>query len=135
MRETRNAQASVFDFYSEHDKGKQLKALSDLLDQHPSILTLIEHDFSKHDVANTGAKGLSLESIFRCLILKLALRASYRALEFALSDSPSYRSFARLRGAEAPSRSALQATVRWVSPQTLHSIVSGAPTPLWSARM
>ena len=32
MRETRNAQASVFDLYSEHDKGKQLKALSDLLD-------------------------------------------------------------------------------------------------------
>jgi IS5 family transposase len=98
MRETRNAQASVFDFFSEHDKGKQFKALSDVLDQHPEILALIEQDFSKHDVASTGARGLSLESIFRCLILKLILNVSYRKLEFALSDSPTYRSFARLRG-------------------------------------
>ncbi|MFT5393623.1 MAG: IS5 family transposase [Gammaproteobacteria bacterium] len=85
-RETRNAQASVFDFYSEPDKGKQLKALSGLLDQHPSILMLIEHDFSKHDVANTGARGLSVESIFGCLVLKLTQGVSFRALEFALSD-------------------------------------------------
>lgn len=122
MRETRNAQASVFDFYSEHDKGKQLKALSDVLDQHPGILTLIEQDFSKHDVANTGARGLSLESIFRCLILKLTLGVSYRKLAFALSDSPTYRSFARLRGAQSPSSSALQATLRRMSPETLQNI-------------
>jgi hypothetical protein len=77
MRETRNAQSSLFDLYSEHDKGQQLKALSDVLDQHPSILALIERDFSKHDVAKTGARGLSLESIFRCLILKLILGVSY----------------------------------------------------------
>lgn len=122
MRETRNAQTSVFDFYSEHDKGKQLKALSDVLDQHPDILTLIEQDFSKRDVANTGALGLSLESIFRCLILKLILGISYRKLEFALSDSPTYRSFARLRGTQSPSRSALQATLRRMSPETLQNI-------------
>ena len=122
MRETRNAQTSIFDFYSEHDKGKQLKALSDVLDQHPGILTLIEQDFSKHDVASTGARGLSLESIFRCLILKLILGVSYRKLEFALSDSPTYRSFARLRGAQSPSRSALQATLRRMSPETLQNI-------------
>jgi IS5 family transposase len=78
VRETRNAQASIFDTYSQHDKGKQLKALSDLLDQHPGILTLIEQNFSKRDVAKTGARGLSLESIFSCLILKLTLCASYR---------------------------------------------------------
>jgi len=129
MRETRSAQASIFDFYSEHDKGKQLKALSDVLDQHLSILTLIEQDFSKHDIASTGARGLSLESIFRCLILKLVLGVSYRKLEFALCDSPTYRSFARLRGAQSPSRSALQATLRRVSPETLgninHLLMSG----------
>ncbi len=122
MRETRNAQASVFDFYSEHDTGKRLKELSDVLDQHPGIVTLIEQDFSKHDVANTGARGLSLESIFRCLILKLTLGVSYRKLEFALSDSPTYRSFARLRGAQSASRSALQGTLRRVSPETLQDI-------------
>jgi len=122
MRETRNAQASVFDFFSDHDTGKRLKALSQMLDEHPGILTLIERDFSKHDVADTGARGLSLESIFRCLVLKLILGLSYRKLEFSLSDSPTYRSFARLRGAQSPSRSALQGTLRRLSPETLESI-------------
>ena len=71
MRETRNAQSSIFEIYSEHDKGQQLKALSDVLDGHPEILRLMEQDFDKSDVARTGARGVSLESIFRCLILKL----------------------------------------------------------------
>jgi hypothetical protein len=57
-------------------KDQQLKALSDVLDQHASLLALVERDFSKHDVAKTGARGLSLESFFRCLILKLTLRVS-----------------------------------------------------------
>src|SRR5690606_14042865 len=101
---------------------RRLKELSGILDQHPGIETLIERDLSKHDVANTGARGLSLESIFRCLILKLILGVSYRRLEFALSDSPTYRSVARLRGSQSPSRSALQGTLRRVSPETLRDI-------------
>lgn len=122
MRESRNAQASIFDFYSEHDKGKQFKALSDLLDRQPAILSLIEQDFSRDAVAGVGARGLSLESIFRCLLLKLTLGVSYRQLEFDLSDSPTYRGFARLRGAQSPSRSTLQATIRRVRPATLQAI-------------
>ncbi|MFT5447334.1 MAG: IS5 family transposase [Gammaproteobacteria bacterium] len=47
MRETRSAQSSLFDWYSEHDKGQQLKALSDVLDQHPNILALIERELRK----------------------------------------------------------------------------------------
>ena len=122
MRETRNAQSNIFDFYSEHDRGRQLKGLSDVLEQHAGVLSLVEQDFDKHDVASTGARGLSLESIFRCLVLKLILGVSYRELEFVLSDSPTYRRFARLRGAQSPSRSALQATIRRVSPETLRGV-------------
>ena len=33
MRETRNAQVSIFDFYAEQELGYQLRALSDLLDE------------------------------------------------------------------------------------------------------
>ena len=122
MRETRNAQMSVFDFYSKHEKGRQLKALSDLLDRHSEVLQWVERDFNKPDVAKRGARGLSLESIFRCLILKLTQRMSYRELEFSVSDSPTYRSFARLRGEQSPSSSALQSTIRRLSPQTLAAI-------------
>lgn len=122
MRETRNAQQSIFDFYCEHEQGNQLKALSDVLDEHPDILSLIELDFDTSEVVDTGARGLSLESIFRCLLLKQILKVSYRKLAFHLCDSPTFRSFARLRSEQMPGHAALQATVRQVSPETVEKI-------------
>jgi len=38
MRETRTAQSSVFDFYSQHEFAEHLHKLSDVLDDHPEIL-------------------------------------------------------------------------------------------------
>lgn len=122
MRETRNAQTSIFDFYCNHEQGKQLEALSDLVDHYPDALSLIEQDFELQGVAQTGACGLSLESIFRSLLLKQILKVSYRKLAFHLCDSPTYRSFARLRDGQTPSHSALQGTVRRVSPDTVEKI-------------
>jgi IS5 family transposase len=122
MRETRNAQTIIFDFYAEHEHAQQLRKISDLLDEHPIILTLIARDFDKKETKKTGACGLSLESILRCLFLKQILRVSYRQLAFHLSDSPSYRAFARLRSEDSPSKSALQNTVRRISAETLHQI-------------
>lgn len=122
MRETRNAQPSIFDFYAEHEHAQQLREMSEMLDEHPIILTLVKQDFDKKQVANTGAYGLSLESILRCLLLKQILRVSYRQLAFHLSDSPSYRAFARLRSGHSPSKSVLQSSVRGISPETLEQI-------------
>jgi len=98
MRETRNAQMSVFDFYAKHELGKQLKDLSEILDEHPQLLSLIERDLREPGTASTGASGMSIESILRCLLLKQILGVSYNKLAFHLSDSLSYRTFARLKG-------------------------------------
>lgn len=122
MRETRIAQTSIFDRYAEHEYGRQLEQLSLLLDDHPEILELIGRDFDKADVASTGACGLSIESIFRCLVLKQITQLSYQKLAFHLCDSATYRTFARLKVKQSPSKSALQATVRRVRPETLSQI-------------
>lgn len=122
MRETRNAQGSIFDRYAEHEYGRQFEQLSLLLDDHPEILELIARDFDKADVARTGACGLSVESIFRCLVLKQITQLSYQKLAFHLCDSSTYRTFARLKVSQFPSKSALQATVRRVQPETLSQI-------------
>lgn len=122
MRETRNAQASIFDRYAEHEFGRQLERLSALLDCHPEILELIAKDFDKANVASTGACGLSIESIFRCLVLKQITQLSYQKLAFHLCDSATYRTFVRLKIKQSPSKSALQATVRRVQPETLAQI-------------
>lgn len=122
MRETRTAQLSIFDFYAEHEFGSRLQALSELLDEQPAMLTLIEQDLRNGDTACTGACGLSIESIFRCLLLKQILGVSYEKLAFHLSDSPTYRSFARLSRDQMPSRSGLQATIRRIAPETLQAV-------------
>ena len=119
MRETRNAQLSIFQIYAPHALGEQLKLLSDLLDEYPLMLDRVERDFRAPDTAATGANGLSVESVFRCLLLKQILKVSYEKLSFHLSDSPTYRTFARLHDDQFPSRSGLQSAIRHIRPETL----------------
>ena len=122
MRETRTTQASLFDLYATHEYGAQLKALSDLLDEQPTVLELISQELCSADVGRTGACGLSAESVFRCLLLKQILQVSYEQLAFCLSDSPTYRSFARLAAHQMPSRSGLQSTIRRISGGVLQQV-------------
>jgi IS5 family transposase len=122
MRETRILQASLFDNYSKHEFGNQLKALSDLLDEHAEILPLIEKDLVAPQVKKVGRCGLSVESVFRCLLLKQQLQVSYEQLSFHLSDSMTYRTFTRLPEGLSPSRSGLQSTIRSIRPETLKEV-------------
>jgi IS5 family transposase len=96
--------------------------MSDLLDRHPETLTLVAKDLVGESASNVGRCGLSLESIFRCLLLKQQLRVSYEQLSFHLSDSITYRSFTRLTHDSMPSRSGLQSTIRRIKPETLEAI-------------
>jgi len=122
MRENRTAQASIFDFYSQHEFGDFLAGLSCLLDDHPEILKLVEGDLVTAGAQPTGRKGLAVESIFRCLLLKQITGVSYEMLAFHLSDSLSYRTFARLDRDCRPGKSALQANIRRMTPATLQAV-------------
>lgn len=129
MRIIRNAQISIFEKYSEHEFGLRLKALSDILDAHPEILSLVAGDLIDKSASQVGRIGLSVESVFRCLLLKQQLQLNYETLAFHLSDSTTYRTFARLPHTLCPSRSALQATIRKIRPETLakaHELLTSA---------
>ena len=71
MRETRIAQASIFENYSKHEFGTRLQALSNRLDEHPEILLLVADDLIDASVAKVGRIGLSVENIFRWVFLIL----------------------------------------------------------------
>ncbi len=122
MRETRVAQISIFENYSQHELGIQLKQLSCILDRFPDILALLENDLIDKTCKPVGCIGLSVESIFRCLLLKQQLRCSYEQLAFYLSDCKSYRSFTRIPDTAFPSRSGLQSVIRKIKPDTLEAI-------------
>lgn len=128
MRITRLAQVSIFENYSEHEFGIQLKKLSTLLDEYPEILALVEQDLVVDtSLKPVGRNGLTVENIFRSLILKQPLQVSYEQLAFHLSDSMSYRTFVRLPDHVTPKKSCLQSTIRRIKPETLsqvHQILS-----------
>jgi len=119
MRETRNAQASIFEEYSNHEYGVRLRKLSKILDRHPGILDLVAADLIDPSVSAVGRIGLSAESVLRCLVLRQQLGFSFEQLAFHLSDSVTYRTFTRLPAHLSPSRSCLQSTIRSITPETL----------------
>ena len=122
MRVTRIAQRSIFEFYSEHDIGVQLRKLANILDEHPEILAVLEQDLVDKSLKPVGCSGLTVETIFRCLLLKQQLGLSYERLAFHLSDSMTFRTFARMPDHLNPKKSCLQSTIRKIKPDTLETV-------------
>lgn len=122
MRQTRTAQASIFELYAEHEIGERLSTLSTILDKNPDLLLPLEADLIDKSLSDTGRCGLTVESIFRCLLLKQQLQVSYDQLSFLLCDSVSYRTFTRLKVGQYPRKSSLQQTIRSIRPETLENV-------------
>lgn len=122
MRKYRRAQTSVYDYCGENEIGRQLQVISDLLDDYPQILDLLAKDLIDEDTLATGRRGLSVESVFRCLLLKQQFSLTYDSLEFFLQESPTYRTFAQLEQDQFPSRSALHSSIRQIQPETLKQV-------------
>jgi len=96
MRDKRTIQRSIFEQYAEHEIGRELEAMSDWPDLQPELLDWVGNDLRTHPVMATGRKGLTLDSVLRCAILKQYRQLSYDDLAFCLLDSLSCQSFARL---------------------------------------
>jgi len=112
MRKKCTDQVSIFDLFSNHDIGRELKAMSERLDGHREMLDWVARDLHLKDVYDTGRQGLPAESVLRCALLKQYRQLSYQELAFHVSDSASFQAFARLPGHLFPKKSALQNTSR-----------------------
>ena len=125
MRKTHHQQPSLIEPWLDLEHAKELQVISEILDKHPEINELILHDLQRTAGSHepTGAHGLSAEQVFRALFVKQLNGFSYRVLAFHLADSRSYQTFFRIGLGEAPpSKSALQATIKAVSAETLERI-------------
>lgn len=122
MREKRTIQHSIFEQYAEHEIGRELKAMSDWLDQHIDLLDWVAADIKQRNAGETGRKGLTVESVLRCAILKQYRQLSYEDLAFCLMDSTSCRTFARLTTAWSPKKAALQKCISAISDVTWEEI-------------
>ena len=88
MRQERTVQASLFDLFAEHEIGRELKAMSQWLDEHRELIGLVADDLRRHGVKETGRQGLPAESILRCGLLKQHRQLSYEELAFHLEIPP-----------------------------------------------
>ena len=70
----------------------------------------------------TGRKGLSIESVLRCAILKQYRQLSYEELVFCLMDSSSCQTFARLTRPWFPKKATLQSCISAISDVTWEKI-------------
>ena len=62
MRQERITQASLFDIFATHEIGRELKQISQWLDQHRPLLRLVSNDLRKRPVSPVALRGLTLPS-------------------------------------------------------------------------
>ena len=122
MREKRTVQSSIFELYAEHEIGKELKGMSEWLDENPDLVDWVAADVKDRNVEETGRKGLPVESVLRCAILKQYRQVSYEELVFCLMDSASCQAFARLPMGWFPKKTTLQQTISVISDVTWEEI-------------
>src|SRR5271168_3401883 len=122
MRQQRTIQASLFDLFAGHEIGRELKAMSQWLDEDRELIGPVAEDLRRHGVKETGRQGLSAESVLRCGLLKQHRQLSYEELAFHLEDSASFRAFARLPLSWTPKKSVLHMTISAIRAETWEAI-------------
>ena len=118
MRQERTVQASLFDLFAGHEIGRELKAMSAWLDDHPELSSLVAADLRRHRVKEIGRQGMPAEAVLRCALLKQHRQLSYQELAFHLEDSASFRAFARLPWSWSPQKSVLHKTISAIRAET-----------------
>ena len=122
MRQERIIQASIFDVFAPHEIGRELRAMSQWLDRHRQLLSLVAADLRRDGVKQTGRHGLPAEAVLRAGLLKQYRQLSYEELAFHLQDSASFRAFARLPVGWCPKKSVLHKTISAVRAETWEQI-------------
>lgn len=122
MRAKRTVQSSIFHFIADHEIGQELQAISNWLDNHTEVLDWVAADLLTVPVSDCGRKGLPVESVLRCAILKQYRQVSYDELAFYLIDSTSFQAFARLPPEIIPKKAVLQRTISQIGDATWEKI-------------
>lgn len=128
MRKKINRQMSIFELMHTSAIAKELRCISQILDQTPGILDAVHRDLLQGRREDTGRLGLSADQVLRCAVLKQYRELTYEELAFHLEDSVAFRAFARLDLGAYPRKSILQESIKSLSESTwegLHQLILG----------
>jgi len=124
MRQTRDKQLRLVPGIMDHSRGRELVAMSEVLDSLPQLLEMIQGDLLEEGVdPNKGRPGLTAEQVLRALVIKQMNEYSYDELAFHLADSMAYQAFCRFGyGDKSPKKSALQKNIKRLQPETMEKV-------------
>jgi len=125
MREKRQKQMPLMGHIQDHTQSKELKVISTIIDNTPTIAALVLQDLNrdKSPTQRAGAKGMSADQILRCAVVKTLYGFTYEELAFHTVDSQSLRWFCRIGiGEEGFRKSALNRNIRAISEYTWEMI-------------
>ncbi|MCK9997371.1 MAG: ISNCY family transposase [Candidatus Krumholzibacteria bacterium] len=110
--------------FIDHEHARELRRISDILDQMPEASSLVYDDLVAHGpLISTGRPGLSGDQALRLFLLKQMNGFSYEELAFHLADSRCYRAFCGFGIDEkSPGKSALQQNIKRIQPDTMELI-------------
>jgi IS5 family transposase len=119
MRENHKIQPTLTEPWLDAPHAKELKAVADLLDDHPTIGERVAQDIGRAG----GRPGMTGDQVFRVLILKQMNEFSYDELAFHLADSRTYQRFCGFGLTDLiPKRSTLAENLKRVQAETLETI-------------
>ena len=130
MRRKRENQRPLSGLWPDFRLAQELRVISKVLDDNPSILDLVLHDLCDNANSGQGAPGLSAEQVLRAAILKHRQQLSYTRLAFLLHDSQCYRRFTRLSFCWTPSSSCLQENISRIQADTLQQVRRPGRSPI-----
>jgi len=122
MRQKRSPQLSVFHALAATEIGKELASISLIIDETAQMLDPIYQDLVGLRQTDNGRTGMTAEQVLRCAILKQYRNLSYEELAFHLSDSVTFRTFARLERKQRPSASTLQENIKSLREETWEAV-------------
>ena len=122
MRRKRDPQQNLLYFMARNKVGRELEAISLVLDKNPGILDLVFRDLVQYQRTDTGRGGMTAEQVLRCALLKQYRELTYEELAFHLEDSMAFRSFARLDMGQYPCGSTLPDNLKAIAAETWEAL-------------
>lgn len=121
MREEHKIQPTLTEPWLDLQHAKELKAISDLLDEYPMLEAIVAQDISTGN--SKQCAGLTGGQALRALVIKQMNGFSYEELAFHLADSQTYRVFCKFGLTDrVPKRSTLAENIKRIKASTLEKV-------------
>ena len=119
MRKLFKRQRSLFSQWPNHQFTKELKVVSEVLEDDPEPLNWVQADLlGGRNPKGIGAQGMTAEQVLRAAIIKQMNDWTYRELAIQCADSEMTRAFIALDYDETYGHSCLQANISKITPET-----------------